>query len=198
MVMGWAGLAGLLGGCSGSAPAPVDEGEVPLTAADATLRLAELEPVEMRVHALTRVERGGGGMAGASAAGARVLVHLELLDQFGQGVKGLGRVVIELRVRGLVGSKTEAPPTTDTPPQEQPARAGAVQRYVRDLSEPKPNADAFDWVTRCYVVPCGDLSPELREAAARGELEVRATMSVLRLDGTRRALSASAALPAAR
>lgn len=217
----------LLGGCAGAPSEPPDAGDVTLPSENAVLLLSQIQPVELRVHALTRLERAPDhARRGATASEAqRLAVHLELLDQFGQGVKGLGRVVVVVyprragvpdaligsvqsvaggvggMVEDVVGGVTGRPPAPDAAltagPLDGPLPAGA-QRYVRDLTQPRANADAYDWVTRCYVVPCGDLSAELLSAAARGDLRVEATFSALRADGSRRLLRASYVLPAAK
>lgn len=172
------GAAALGPGACNSAPGePSDMGDVTLEPAAAAALLTEMEPTEARVHPLTRLEPGPG------AGGERLSVHFELLDQFGQGTKWLGRVEIVLSPRrsglaAIVG--------------------GGEQRYVRDLTQPRANADAFDWVTRCYVVPCGDLSDELLAAARRGDLRIDVTFSALLLDGSRRRLGTTFEMPAVR
>lgn len=242
----------LLCACAGPPGEPPDAGDVALPTGEAGALLAQIEPVELRVHALTRLERApdSGGRTGNDGGAQRLAVHLELLDQFGQGVKGLGRAVVVLHPRragvpdaliggvqsvaggvgtvvggvgGAVGNVVDtvtgraaenhdrgetAPAGSATPPASA-AEAGArgpldgplppgALRYVRDLTQPRANADAFDWVTRCYVIPCGDLTPELLSAASRGDLRIEATFSVLRADGTRRLSRASYVLPAAK
>ncbi|MEM8834259.1 MAG: hypothetical protein AAGD00_00430 [Planctomycetota bacterium] len=82
-------------------------------------------PAELVVHPLTRFETGADGRR-------ELVLHLEMLDAWGHGTKGLGALLVELR-----------------------ERAGGRQllRWNSDaLVEPDSNARYYDRVTRTYRV----------------------------------------------
>lgn len=92
------------------------------------------------VHPLTRV---GADADGRSA----LLLHLEVRDRFGQSIKALGEVRVELISSGQ----------------------GAGRAWVVDLRDAGVNAELFDdLVTRTYVLPLGGV-PEWLSAWAKGE-----------------------------
>lgn len=176
-----------LAGCQTRPSIPADAGDVPLAPETALAALQAIQPATLRIHPLSRLERGPDPAAPASAAddsnpppGAalRIAVHLELLDRFEQGVKGLGRATIILRDARDAGSPAHEPLT-----------------YVRDLSDPQANADAFDWVTRCYVIACGGLPEWAVDAARKGRLRIDAAFSAVRPSGARDRLEATLTLP---
>ncbi len=184
-VLGALALAsGALFACQARPSVPPDAGEVALPEGEARAAIAQLEPVKLNIHPLSRLERGpdpeapsaSASPALAPDAALRVAVHLELLDRFDQGAKWLGRATIILR--DARGESAHAPLT-----------------YVRDLIDPQANADAFDWVTRCYVVACGGLPEWAVEAARRGRLRIDAAFSVLKADGTRQRIEGTLTLP---
>lgn len=82
-------------------------------------------PTDLIVHPLTRFETGADGRR-------ELVLHLEMLDAWGHGTKGLGTLLVELR-----------------------ERAGGRQllRWNSDaLLEPDSNARYYDRVTRTYRV----------------------------------------------
>lgn len=98
-------------------------------------------PKAMRIHPLTHQEIGPAG-------GARVVLHMELKDAWGDSVKGIGRV------------------------QAQVWREGESQdRAVRwdvDLRSLEENARFYDPATRTYRIVLGGLPGWLDEAVRAG------------------------------
>lgn len=107
------------------------------------------EPAHLRIHPLTRVTR--------SADGSAVLMcHLELRDSFGQVVKTLGMVQVELFVADAQGKIKD--------PGAPPERVWPV-----DLRDPESNAAAYDdVVTRTYMLRLTALPPALADLADTG------------------------------
>lgn len=93
---------------------------------------APFEPVELRVHPLTEIRRSPERPAGDEAT-----VHLELLDAWGDTVKALGRLTLEMRI--------EAPGFAG-------AGAGQTQVWELNLTDPAVNSQRFDRVTRTYRI----------------------------------------------
>lgn len=186
-----AALSSMLVGCASTPSIPADAGEGSWVASDAAFALAALEPVSLRVHPLTRLERGPDGQP-------RIAVHLALLDSAGQETKWLGRVIVMLRV-GLsnatqVSGQAEVAAVIDNPSEQPSGTSDEALRYVRDLVDAEANARAFDWVSRCYIIHCGGL-PEWAVAAAKaGRLNVDAAFATLNVDGTRSRLQATGKL----
>lgn len=184
-------LGAMLAGCASTPSIPADAGEGSWVATDAAFALAALEPVSLRVHPLTRLERGPDGEP-------RIAVHLALLDGAGQETKWLGRVTVMLRV-GL-SNATEASGQVDDAaapdkPSEQPSgTSDEALRYVRDLVDAEANARTFDWVSRCYIIHCGGLPEWAVSAAKAGRLNVDAAFATLNIDGTRSRLQATGKL----
>ena len=109
---------------------------------DAQLML--VEPERLRIHPLSRLERDERGEL-------RLTCHLEVVDRWGQSVKWLGRVRVELYQPTNPGGE----------PGEQPAMSGGERQskyWEVDLTEPAQNALMYDdLVTRSYILPLVDL-----------------------------------------
>lgn len=153
-------VAAVCGACGVDAPkaasiAPSDEAvqtPVPVTSEV----LAELQPVRVRVHPLTRFERDGPPPKGR----LRLVCYLELGDRWGHAGKWLGHVRVELYKPSEATSDTGAG-----------ASGGGERQEVVwniDLADPEKNALAYDWVTRAYRLELVGL-PEWAERLARGE-----------------------------
>ncbi|RMD63382.1 MAG: hypothetical protein D6824_05385 [Planctomycetota bacterium] len=82
-------------------------------------------PVELRIHPLTAVNDR-----------RELLAHIELLDRYGDTVKGLGTLTLELAVQAP-GFSTDARPRH-------------TQRWEVDLRDPAASSRRFDRVTRTY------------------------------------------------
>ncbi len=191
----WAGTLSVLAGCASTPSIPADAGEGSWVATDAAFALAALEPVSLRVHPLTRLEKGPDGEP-------RIAVHLALLDSAGQETKWLGRVTVMLRV-GLsnateasaqTGTQTGDAATLDKPSEQPSGTSDEALRYVRDLVDAEANARTFDWVSRCYIIHCGGLPDWAVTAAKAGRLNVDAAFATLNIDGTRSRLQATGKL----
>ena len=83
-------------------------------------------PDAIRIHPLTRLARD------RDTGRLYVEAHVELLDRWKHGVKALGEIRFELYE------------LTGTRGKEQ------LSRWVRDLSDPEQNSDAYDRVTHTY------------------------------------------------
>lgn len=91
-------------------------------------------PASMRVYPLTHLERGDDGVV-------RLVLHLEMRDRWGDTVKGVGRLQVQLLRGGDLGSG-----------------AGRDERvWEVDLRDPETNALYFDPATRTYRVQLADL-----------------------------------------
>lgn len=85
-------------------------------------------PVELRIHPLTMVQPAGPS--------GELLAHIELLDRYGDTVKALGVLTLELAV--------QAPGFTSD------ARPAQSRRWEVDLRDPAASSRRFDRVTRTY------------------------------------------------
>jgi len=92
---------------------------------------APFVPVELRVHPLTAITRS------TRAADDEATVHIELLDRWGDTVKALGQLKIEIRV--------EAPGFGGAGASKSASRSWDI-----DLGNPEENSRRFDRVTRTY------------------------------------------------
>lgn len=118
----------LLGGCQ------IDEGNAALPAAKGAPAFA---PATMRIHPLTHIEKGP--QTGPAAGQATVVLHVELKDRFGDSVKGLGSLRLELFKPGAGVSPG--------------IESQALTWDVNDLGEPEGNSRRFDQSTRTYRIP---------------------------------------------
>jgi len=98
-------------------------------------------PRVMRVHPLTHTEVDNAG-------NAQIVVHVELKDSWGDTVKGVGSLQVQLR-----GS----------------AESDERVRWDMDLRELETNAGYFDSATRTYRVVLGGLPDWLDKAIRDGE-----------------------------
>lgn len=147
-------------------PAPIPAGTYPFA------------PVVLRVHPLTHVE---AAPAGTSPDQCVLVLHLELRDRYGDSVKGLGRLKVELYTPG----EGVAPGI----------ERQALTWHVDGFDDPEANTSRFDAATRTYRLPLlADrwvaqwLSRE-GEAARHGQpawLKVRAALTI---DGDARVLA---------
>lgn len=131
-------------------------------------------PARLRVHPLTHVEPAGDG--------ASILVlHVELRDRFGDNVKGLGLLRVE-----LLGPEAGTSATLTRT---------RVEWDVADMGDPATNSRRFDTATRTYRVPLeapawvGQWARDRATARGGGSLRVRATLITGMPDGRRRVLT---------
>jgi hypothetical protein len=96
---------------------------------------AAFEPVELRIHPLTRLREL------PAQPGKSVDLYFELLDRFGHGVKSLGTLTVELRAVGVGG-------------QREPFQ---VRTWTVEMTDPASSSAAFDRVTRTYHVTLADV-----------------------------------------
>jgi len=113
-------------------------------------------PARLRVHPLTRLSREARADSPQDPNPVwQIALHAELRDSFGQVVKGLGRLRVELYR-----------PTSST--SGGPESQDSVWNV--DLRDPGENAKVFDdLVTRTYTVYLASLPAWLEEWAERGE-----------------------------
>lgn len=121
-------LGGAIGGCQ------IDEGSAALPAVEGAPAFA---PATMRIHPLTHIEKGE--QTGLPAGQCTVVLHLELKDRFGDSVKGLGTLRLELFKPGAGVSPG--------------IESQALTWDVNDLAEPEGNSRRFDQSTRTYRIP---------------------------------------------
>ncbi|MGH7132435.1 MAG: hypothetical protein ACREJO_10870 [Phycisphaerales bacterium] len=103
--------------------------------------MEQLAPVKIRVHPLTRISI-------QKDEPPKLNCHFELLDQFNHSIKWLGKVRVEL-YRPVADAASSPIGATGTEKQELV--------WNQDLNDPRTNADMYDWVTRTYLLPLGDL-----------------------------------------
>ncbi len=101
-------------------------------------------PESMRIYPLTHFERDGEGEP-------RLILHLEMRDRWGDTVKGVGRLQVQLLRGG-----------------ELSGGGGDDERvWAVDMRDPETNALYFDPATRTYRVQLRDL-PSWAEATVDG------------------------------
>jgi hypothetical protein len=93
-------------------------------------------PASMRVHPLTHVDQASPD---APAGKCLLVLHLEMRDRFGDSVKGLGQLRVQLFKPGA-GS---------APGMEVESLTWAIP----DFDDPAANSDRFDPATRTYRLP---------------------------------------------
>jgi len=132
-------LAGLLAGAGCARPGSVG------VSGDGGLGEAggPFAPASMRIYPLTHLERDPSGEA-------RLILHLEMRDRWGDTVKGIGRLQVQLLRGGELGGA-----------------GGDEREWVIDLRDPETNALYFDPATRTYRVQLRDL-PAWAEATVDG------------------------------
>lgn len=135
-------------------------------------------PVAVRVHPLTHVDT-----AGVPADQSVLVLHVELKDRFGDTVKGLGKLKVQLYRPG-----------SGTAPGLEKQE---LSWEVPDLANPEINASRFDQATRTYRLPLK--APRWvadwpnRSAAGESEngrdwLKVRVVFTAIDADGSERFL----------
>jgi hypothetical protein len=94
-------------------------------------------PTSLRIHPLTHVE-SGWERAGAAPEQSQLILHFELLDRYGDSVKGLGPLHVELYRPGAAAPNTETQDLT---------------WEVGGMEHPESNTRRFDNATRTYRIP---------------------------------------------
>lgn len=141
--------------------------------------IAALGPARLRIHPLSRLERDGAGKL-------RLIAHLELADRYSHTAKWLGLARVELY---RPGERARDDANTAISGDE---RQDAV--WIVQLNEPDRNAELYDWVTRTYVLPLGEL-PDWVDALEQGRsgepwLTLRAYFTTIDASGRERVLKA--------
>ena len=77
-------------------PAPHDPGTAAGATGAATHTRYPFAPAALRVHPLTHVDDGLPEAKGSAPKPSELVLHFELLDRFGDSVKGLGTLSVEL------------------------------------------------------------------------------------------------------
>lgn len=146
-----------------------------------------IPPATIAVHPLTRI--------GADSAGnPALLLYLEVHDEFGQTIKALGRVRVELYRPGFARPEPQTVSTGDNPVSPDTVQP-RDQAWDVDLTEPNRNARMFDdLVTRTYTFPLGGLPSWLTDWSRGGSAASGPTITVSftfrDADGTERTLRA--------
>lgn len=124
-------------------------------------------PATLRIHPLTHIEKGP--QAGLAAGQCTVVLHLELKDRFGDSVKGLGTLRVELFKPGAGVSPG--------------IESQALSWDVGDLAEAEGNSRRFDQSTRTYRVPLvapawvAEWGKKDASGASQGFLKLRAVLT---------------------
>lgn len=112
-------------------------------------------PVKLVIHPLTRL-----APAPAGEEGLIIDVHIELRDETGDDVKGVGMLAFELFREGG--------------PLEGMGDRRQLRRWEADISDLEKNSEAFDRVTRTYRFELAGVPPDARTSQRLG---LRATFS---------------------
>jgi len=123
-------------------------------------------PTALRIHPLTHIDPGWE-REGEAPENAQLILHFELLDRYGDSVKGLGNVHVELYRPGGVLPGTET--------QE-------LAWDVEGMNLPEANTKRFDMATRTYRVPL--VAPTwIADTAQKEFIKIRVTMRTPGADG---------------
>ncbi|HYF15573.1 MAG TPA: hypothetical protein VD971_10935 [Phycisphaerales bacterium] len=151
------GCCALLGACIAD-PSPRARGDA--QSAPGPVGAWPFAPATLRIHPLTHVdpptEPGKGGV---------LFLHFELRDAFGDAVKGVGSLHVELDRPG----------------------GDALTWDVPDMNDPASNTRRFDPPTRTYRVPL-QTPVRLTEYLRSGGARVRASLTTEFADGSRRTI----------
>lgn len=123
-------------------------------------------PVELNIHPLTRF------ITDPQTGEVRIEAHIELIDEHGDEVKGLGTLLLMLyRELGPV------PGVEST---------GQLKRWTLDLSDIDENNQAYDRVTRTYRIGLTGLPPDAQSGQNLRLTAQLTTPDGMRLRSTRR------------
>jgi hypothetical protein len=153
-------------GCRASPPpdpAPHEEGA---RARSPRVARYPFAPVSLRVHPLTHVDTAEAGKRGQEGS-SEVVLHFELLDKFGDSVKGLGTVTVELYKPG--------------PGMTPGIETQELTWDVPGMDDAEQNTRRFDVATRTYRVPLSAprwVLDAVSPAHGPGWLKVRVVMTV--------------------
>jgi hypothetical protein len=174
-------LCGGLGGCAVDRPVVVQHGGSGAIVTDAgggTVLGCEgpFAPVAMRVHPLTHIDAPAMGERGETS----VVLHIEVRDAYGDLVKGLGKLDVELSRSAASGVL----PTTvaGTGFEQTPA----VSWSATEMMDPKENSRRFEWDTRTYRVRLSAptwVGQWLRDEAVRGGAAAKLRLRVILTSG---------------
>jgi hypothetical protein len=119
----------------------------------------------MRVHPLTHVDPGEP--AAQNPTPSQLVLHLELLDRFGDSVKGLGTLSVQLY--------------KPTPGISPGIETEELRWDVPGMDDPAANTRRFDVATRTYRIPLAVprwVVDAVSHENGRGWLKVRAVLQV--------------------
>jgi len=128
-------------------------------------------PVSIRVHPLTHAE---GPTAGGPPDRGLIVLHYELMDRYGDVVKSIGKLRVQLYKPGA----------SDTSVERQ-----ELAWEVAALADPDENSMRFDRATRTYRIPL--IAPAwvaARRASGTTGLKVRVVYTVIGPDASERYL----------
>jgi hypothetical protein len=119
-------------------------------------------PATLRIHPLTHVDVEPG-----RTQGSEVILHLELLDRYGDSVKGLGTLTVELYKPG--------------PGMTPGIETQELTWEVPGMDDPDQNTRRFDVATRTYRIPLSAprwVIDAVSPGRGPGWLKVRAVLAV--------------------
>lgn len=128
--------------------------------------VAAFAPVSLRIHPLTHVDAAAGIKDATAADKTRIVLHFELKDRFGDNVKALGTLRVELLKPG----------SGATPGIE----SRELTWDVAEFADPDENFKRFDTPTRTYRVLLnaprwvGDVLADRTSRDAPGWVKLRA------------------------
>lgn len=133
-------------------------------------------PVAMRIHPLTHIDAPGPGERGETS----LVLHMEVRDAYGDLVKGLGKLDVELS--RSVASGVLPVGGAGTGFEQTPA----VSWSAAEMMDPKENSRRFEWDTRTYRVRL--LAPAwvgqwLRDEKLRGGAAAKMRLRVILTSG---------------
>ena len=131
----------------------------------ASLRAWPFVPERIDVHPLTRI-------VASAERGAQILAHIEMRDRFGDDVKAVGELLIELY--------------DDIGPVEGVGERRQVDVWRFDLADLDANRRAYDPVTRTYRLELTEVRSESLKAARALVVATLITPSGSRLTAQRR------------
>jgi hypothetical protein len=159
-------VAGTMAGC-GWNPYPASPGHASADDPSPTAAAAALSPRTLVISPLTTIRR-------SETAQDTLVLHLVLEDGFGQPIKALGTLAVELRRSG---------PSAEVNAEGGPTFSSPAAQWQVDLRDPEVNAAAFDGlVTKTYVLRLSGVPGDTDPAAAHASpawCTVRATFTAI-------------------
>jgi hypothetical protein len=123
-------------------------------------------PATLRIHPLTHVDTGERSQQ-AKTQGCEVVLHFELLDRYGDSVKGLGSLSVELYKPG--------------PGMTPGIETQELTWDIPGMDDPDQNSRRFDSATRTYRIPLSAprwVFDAVSPARGPGWVKVRAVLTI--------------------